>query len=148
MTDKPSFHEGFGHEGPVQSGSEKAFGLVFATVFAIIAVWPLLTQSDQQGALRLWALFVAGTFAITALTVPKLLRPLNRVWFLFGLVLHKVVNPLVMGLLFFLTVTPLGLLMRSLGKRPLDLDFDKQTKSYWILRTPPGPAPETMKKQF
>jgi hypothetical protein len=82
------------------------------------------------------------------LTVPKLLRPLNRVWFLFGLVLNKVFNPLVMGLLFFLTVTPLGLLMRSLGKRPLDLDFDKQTKSYWILRTPPGPAPETMKKQF
>lgn len=148
MTDKSSFHDGFSNESPVQPWSEKAFSLVFAAVFAIISVWPLLIQSDQQGALRLWALFVAVTLAITALTLPRLLKHLNWVWFLFGLALQKVVNPLVMILLFFLTVTPLGLLMRTLGKRPLDLDFDKQKKSYWILRTPPGPAPETMKKQF
>jgi len=143
-----TFHENFNHDDPVKSGSEKSFGLVFAVVFAIIAVWPLLTTSDQDGALRVWALVAAAAFAITALTMPRLLRPFNRAWFLFGLALHKVVNPLIMGLLFYLTITPIALIMRSLGKRPLHLDFDGQAKSYWIVRTPPGPAPETMKKQF
>jgi len=73
---------------------------------------------------------------------------LNKLWFHFGLLLHKIVSPLVMGLLFFVTVTPIGLLMRTLGKTPLKLEFDKDADSYWILRDPPGPAPDTMKRQF
>ena len=105
-------------------------------------------MSDQEGQMRIWALVVAAFFAGTALTMPRLLAPLNNLWFRFGLLLHKIVNPFVMGLFFFLTVTPTGLLMRAMGKTPLQLGFDHKAETYWIIRTPPGPAPETMKRQF
>ncbi len=73
---------------------------------------------------------------------------MNRLWFLFGMALHKVISPLVMGLLFYLTVTPIALIMRAIGKDPLHRQFDPQAKSYWIERRPAGPAPETMRRQF
>jgi len=76
------------------------------------------------------------------------LRPLNRLWLRFGLLLHAVMNPLIMGLLFYGTVMPIGLLMRLFGKDPLNLKRDAQASSYWIMRTPPGPAPDTMSNQF
>ena len=148
MTGKQTLHESLNAHDDVKVGSARSFGLVFATVFIIIALLPLLSLSGRQGSLRLWALIVAAFFAVAALTMPRLLEPLNKLWFRFGLLLHKIVNPLVMGLLFFVTVTPIGLLMRSLGKTPLKLGFDKSAKSYWIPRTPPGPEPESMKRQF
>jgi hypothetical protein len=148
MSNKQALHENITARDDVKVGSELSFGLVFAVVFIIVALLPLLTMSDQPGSLRLWALFVAAFFAITALTMPRLLALPNKLWFRFGLLLHKIVNPLIMGMLFFLTVTPIGLIMRSLGKTPLKLGFDKSAESYWIARTPPGPAPETMKRQF
>ncbi len=148
MTDKPTFHENLAGRDDVKVGSERSFGLVFAVVFIIVALWPLFTMSDKEGQLRVWSLVVAAFFLGTSLTMPSLLAPLNKLWFKFGLLLHKIVNPLVMGLLFFVTVTPIGLIMRALGKTPLKLGFDKNADSYWIARTPPGPAPETMKRQF
>lgn len=148
MTDKPTFHENLAGHDEVKAGSERSFGLVFAVVFIVVAVWPLFTMSDQDGQLRVWALVIAAFFLGTALTMPRLLAPLNKLWFLFGLLLHKIVNPLVMGLLFFVTVTPIGLIMRALGKTPLQLGFDKSADTYWISRVPPGPAPESMKRQF
>ncbi len=148
MTDKPTFHENLSERDDVKAGSESSFGLVMGVVFILIAFWPLFTVSDQEGALRFWALAVAGFFVVTALTMPRLLTPLNKLWFLFGQLLHKIVNPLVMGFLFYLTVTPIGLIMRALGKTPLKLDFDKNAKSYWISRIPPGPARDSMKRQF
>ena len=148
MTDKPAFHENLSQRDDINVGSERSFGIVFTVVFVVIALLPLLTKADQEGIIRVWALMVAAFFAITALTMPRLLAPLNKLWFRFGLVLHKIVNPLIMGLLFFVTVTPIALLMRALGKTPLQLGFDKNADSYWISRTPPGPAPETMKRQF
>ena len=148
MVKKQAFHETLNARDEIKVGSERSFGLVFAVVFIIVALFPLFTMSDQQGVLRVWALIVAGFFAVTALTMPRLLGPLNKLWFRFGLLLHKIVNPLVMGLLFFVTVTPIGLLMRALGKTPLKLGFDKSADSYWVARTPPGPTPESMKRQF
>ena len=148
MTDKQTFHENLHARDDVKVGSERSFGLVFAVVFLIIALLPMLTMSDQQSNLRIWALIVAALFMTTALTMPRLLAPLNKLWFMFGLLLHKIVNPLVMGLIFFTTVLPIGLIMRALGKTPLTLGFDKNADSYWIPRTPPGPTPETMKRQF
>jgi len=148
MKNKPAFHENLRARDDVKVGSERSFGLVFTAVFIIVALLPLLNLSGQHGSVRIWALVVAGVFAITALTMPRFLAPLNKLWFRFGLLLHKIVNPLIMGLMFFLTVTPIGLLMRVLGKTPLKLGFDKNVESYWIARTPPGPAPETMKRQF
>ena len=144
MAQPPSTHEHLAHTDAVKLGSERSFGIVFAVVFAIVALWPLMAD----GGVRLWAAVVAGLFLALALVAPGILKPLNLLWFKFGMVLHKIVNPLIMGLLFFVTVTPIALLMRALGKRPLALEADASLESYWIERDPPGPDPETMKRQF
>ncbi|MCB2099762.1 MAG: hypothetical protein KDE22_02750 [Rhodobacterales bacterium] len=137
-------HEDLHRHDDVKVGSERAFGLVFAAVFTIIALVPLIKGADP----RWWSLAVAAVFGVLAFVAPKVLRPLNLVWFKFGLLLHKIVSPLIMGLLFFVTVTPMALLLRLLGKDPLHRSFDPKADSYWIRRDPPGPAPETMKNQF
>jgi hypothetical protein len=137
-------HENFRANTEVKVGSERSFGLVFTAVFTIVALLPL----TKGGEPRLWALAPAAAFLVTALFLPKALRPLNLIWFKFGLLLHKIVNPLVMGLLFFFTVMPVGVLMRMSGKDPLRLRRDSGAASYWIVRAPPGPAPETLKNQF
>ena len=80
--------------------------------------------------------------------LPRALGPLHWLWQRLGLLLHKVTNPILLGLIFFGAVVPTGLVMRALGKRPLRLTFDPAAKSYWILREPPGPSPDSMKKQF
>ena len=139
-----SSHEDFSRESAVKTSSDRSFGFVFAVVFALIALWPLL----DDAAPRWWALWVAGGFILLALAAPQLLAPANRLWTRFGLLLGRVVNPLVMGLLFFLVVTPTGLLMRAFGKDPLRLKWDHEAKSYWIERSPPGPAPDGMPRQF
>jgi hypothetical protein len=144
MPKSPAIHEDFGREDGPKAGSERGFGIVFAVVFVIIGLLPLWDGSPM----RLWAMIVAGVFLGTGLFVPVVLRPLNRLWFLFGMALHKVMNPLVMGLLFYLTVTPIALIMRMVGKDPLNRRFDPSAKSYWVEREPPGPAPETMRQQF
>lgn len=139
-----AIHEDFRRDETVKAGSERGFGVVFAAVFAVVGLWPLI----DGGAVRIWALVVAALFAAAAAVAPAALRPFNRLWFLIGLALHKVVNPLVMAILFYLTVTPTALLMRLAGKDPLRLKFDRGAKSYWIERTPAGPAPESMRRQF
>ena len=144
MTKASSTHEHLSQEDVVTVGSERAFGVVFAVVFAVVAAWPLKDGGD----IRVWAAIVSGLFLAVTFLVPSLLRPLNIVWFKFGLLLHKIVNPLIMGFLFFLTITPIALLMRLFGKDPLHRKFDADAESYWIERSPPGPAPETMKNQF
>ena len=85
---------------------------------------------------------------VAALLRPALLNPLNRIWLKFGLLLHRIVNPVIMALLFYGTVLPTGLVMRAMGKDLLRLKREPDADSYWILRAPPGPAPETMKDQF
>lgn len=145
MVDKASpMHETQFHAAPVQIGSDRSFGLVFAAMFAIVALWPLRSGGD----IRLWAAGAATAFVVLALLLPRTLRPLNIVWSKFGALLHQVVTPVVMGLLFFLTVTPVGVLMRATGKDTLRLKRDAKVDSYWIVRTPPGPTAESMKTQF
>ena len=137
-------HESFRERDAVKGSSNRSFGVVFAVVFAIIGLFPLIGGSS----VRWWSLIVAGVFLALAFAAPKLLSPLNRLWMRFGLLLHRIVNPLVMALLFFLVVTPIALLMRLFGKRPLHLETEPDAESYWIPRDPPGPEPETMKQQF
>lgn len=144
MTKPATAQDAVSHSDEVTPGSERSFGLVFAAVFALIAFWPMLGGEP----IRTWAAGVAAAFLAVALLAPRLLRPLNVVWFKFGMLLHKVVNPVVMGLLFFVAITPIALLMRLAGKDPLHRAFDADAESYWIERAPPGPAPETMKQQF
>lgn len=137
-------HEYLGHEEAVRAGSDRSFGLVFAGVFVIISLFPLL--GGRQ--IRLWSLVVAGVFAGIAVLRPGLLAPANRLWLAFGLLLHRVTSPLVLGLLFFVVFTPMGLVMRMIRKDPLRLQWDGSVKSYWIHRSPPGPEPDTMRNQF
>jgi hypothetical protein len=132
------------HAPEVRPGSSRSFGIVFAAVFAIIALWPLIGLRQP----RWWALAIAAAFAAIAAVKPDLLAPLNRLWFRFGMLLGRVVSPLVMGAVFFLCVTPTALILRLIGKDVLALRRDREARSYWIMRETPGPAPETMKNQF
>ena len=120
--------------------TNKNFGIVFFVVFLIIAFFPLI----NDGSLRIWSLIVSTIFLFLGLTNSKILTPLNKLWYKFGLVLGQLVSPLIMGLIFFFVVTPIGLIMRTLGKDLLNLKYNNQ-KSYWIEKT--GPKSK-MKKQF
>ena len=124
--------------------SDRSFGIVFATVFLIIGLWPLL----DGGVPRIWSLAVAGAFGLTAVLMPRVLRPLNVLWMRFGELLQRVVAPVVMGVVFFGVVVPTALIMRAFGKDPMRLRHEPEVKSYWIERQPPGPDPQTMTKQF
>ena len=95
-----------------------------------------------------WFAAAAAIMLAIALVRPALLAPLNRLWTKLALLISKVMNPVIMGILFFLVVAPIGLVMRAFGKRPLALAFDPAAKSYWIERTPPAPLPGSMKNQF
>ena len=139
-----SFHENLLPTDEVKSGSDRSLGVVFTVVFGIIGLLPLWNGEN----IRIWAMIIAGLFLGAALIFPKVLGPLNRIWFQFGLLLHKIVSPVVMGLIFFGAVMPTGILMRLFGKKPLDLDFDPSKQSYLIMRTPPSPEPGSMKRQF
>jgi hypothetical protein len=136
-------HESFSrHES--EMGSDRSFGFVMAVAFGALA----LLNWWHHG--RVWPFLggLAALFLLAALIRAQVLRPLNWVWFKFGLLLHSVVNPIVMGLLFYFTIWPTGLVMRARGKEFLRLKREPDSNSYWILRQPPGPAPETMKDQF
>ena len=131
-------------QSEVKIGSDRNFGIVFAVVFLLIAAQPLL----HGGTPRWWALAIAATFGATAFVAPAVLRPLNVVWFKFGMALHHVVNPIVMGAIFFGAVTPMAMLLRVLGKDLLSLKLSQQISTYWIGRDWPAPAPGSMSKQF
>lgn len=111
-------------------GSERNFGLVFAVVFSVIAVWPLLAGNQ----LRWWALAVAFVFLITALLIPRVLVPLNRMWFRFGLLLGRMVGPVVMALIFFGAVVPTALVIKLCRKDLLRLKRSPDVNTYWIRR--------------
>ncbi|MEJ6008142.1 SxtJ family membrane protein [Paucibacter sp. AS339] len=127
-----------------QGSSDRAFGLVFAVFFTVIGLFPLLRAQNM----RLWALVIAATFFLLALIAPRILGRANRGWAKFGLLLHKLVSPVALGLLFFCVVTPTGLLLRALNRDPLRLRFEPSSKTYWLDRTPPGPEAESLKNQF
>ena len=124
----------------VKIGSNKSFGLVFFIVFLIIGTYPLLSQNE----VRLWSLIISIIFLILGLLNSKLLTPLNKIWFKFGISLGKIVSPLVMGLIFFFVVTPIGILMRVLKKDLLNLKVNKNP-TYWIEKNDPK---SKMKNQF
>lgn len=137
-------HENLSRDEDVQGGSDRSFGLVFTGFFALVGGYKLWSG----GAAAPWWLAAAAATLVLALAAPKVLEPFNRLWTKFGLLLHRVMNPLVMGLLFYGGVAPIGLLMRAVGQRPLHLDFDPAATSYWIVRQPPGPAPDSVRRQF
>jgi hypothetical protein len=131
------------HE-PAPSSSDRSFGLVFAGFFA------LLTLHNWWRAGRVWPLelAIAAVFLAVALLRPTLLHWPNRAWTKLGALLGAIVTPIVMALLFFLVVTPVGLLMRLAGKDTLRRHGPRKGDSYWIVREPPGPSGESMREQF
>jgi len=138
-----STHESFVREEGASTGSDRTFGLVMAAALALLA----LLNGWHHGRLWPWEAAVAVLFLLAALLKPVLLNPLNRVWMKLGLLLHKVVNPIVMGLLFYGTIWPTGVVMRLKDRDLLRLKREPASDTYWIAR-PPGPAPETMRDQF
>ncbi len=130
------------HSG-IDAGSERGFGFVFAAVFAVISLWPLI----GGGGVRLWALAIAALFLAAALVRPNILRPLNRLWFRFGLLLGRIISPIVMAVVFCVAITPTALIVRAFGKDLLRLKFDPDAESYWIRRADDDPM-GSMKDQF
>ena len=111
----------------IKVGSNRSFGIVFSIVFLLIALWPLLNNSE----IRVWSLIISSIFLILGFLNSMLLNPLNILWFKFGLLLGKVISPLVMGLIFFCVVTPIGILMKIFMKDLLKLKYNNKN-SYWV----------------
>ncbi|MDC0975055.1 SxtJ family membrane protein [Candidatus Pelagibacter sp.] len=124
----------------IKISSNRSFGIVFFIVFILIAFYPLI----NQGEIRIWSVLISLLFLILGIINSKILTPLNKVWFKFGIFLGKIISPIVMGLIFFLVVTPIAFLMRMLKKDLLNLKFSKNN-SYWVEKTDPK---STMKNQF
>ena len=125
----------------IKISSNRSFGLVFFILFLVISLWPFI----HEGQIRIWSAVISIVFLILGLMNSKLLTPLNRLWFKFGMFLGAIVAPVVMGMIFFLVVTPTGFLMRMMGKDLLRRKYDKSNKSYWIKR---DKSSSSMKQQF
>ena len=124
----------------IRISSNKSFGLVFFVVFLVIALYPL----THNGEIRAWSALISLIFLLLGLLNSKILSPLNKLWFKFGIFLGKIISPLIIGIIFFLVVTPTGLIMRLFGKDVLNLKYNKN-HSYWIEKN--GPKSK-MKNQF
>ena len=124
----------------IKIGSNRSFGIVFFVVFLLIAIYPLI----KSGELRLWSLIISIIFLVLGLINSEILNPLNKLWFKLGIFLGKMISPLVMGIIFFIVVTPIAILMKLLKKDLLDLKYN-DNKTYWKAKTEPK---SKMKNQF
>ena len=124
----------------IKISSNRSFGIVFFIVFLLIALYPL----SYSGELRVWSTIISFIFLVLGILNSKILTPFNKLWFKFGIFLGKIISPLIMGIIFFIVVTPIGLIMRLFGKDVLNLKYNKN-HSYWIEKN--GPKSK-MKNQF
>ena len=137
-------HENLDRIEEIKVSSNRSFGMVFTLVFLVVGIWQISTGKSLG-----WYFFASAIlFFILTITFPYLLGPFNRVWFKFGLLLGQAVNPVILGLVFFLVVTPIGIVRRLLGKDSLHLKPKPNLKSYWIDRNSAGPKLGSMTKQF
>ena len=125
----------------IKISSNRNFGLVFFFIFLVVSIWPL-THNESP---RIWSAIISLAFLILVLTRSKLLTPLNRLWAKFGIILGAIIAPIVMGVVFFLVITPIGLFMKIIGKDLLSIKYDKKKETYWVKRDKPT---STMKQQF
>tara|TARA_A100000164_G_C21866701_1_gene752925 strand:- start:381 stop:770 length:390 start_codon:yes stop_codon:yes gene_type:complete len=124
----------------IKANTNKGFGIVFSAFFLIVSILPLF----KDGNIRIWSLIIAIIFLILGLLNSKILTPLNKIWFKFGILLGNFISPIVMGIVFFAIVTPTSLIMRVLGKNLLNLKKNNK-KTYWIYRSK---IESKMKNQF
>lgn len=143
MATQSDHHEYRSHRG-VKASSDRSFGFVFGGVFTLLGIW-----SWYKGGAR-WPVHLSISVLCTVLAAffPAVLAPANRIWTKLGFLLAKIVNPIVMGIIFFVLFTPVAIFLRGRGKDLLNLKFDQNASSYWIDRDPPGPEPASMKEQF
>jgi Saxitoxin biosynthesis operon protein SxtJ len=141
---RDTLHEDFARKQESQGSSDRAFAIVFAVFLVLVGFSPWRTHHQM----RWWAFPVAGLFLFVGILKPFWLRPLNMYWTKLGLLMGRIVSPVITAVLFYAVVTPTALLFRMLRKDPLRLSRDPVARSYWIERHPPGPAPETMTNQF
>jgi hypothetical protein len=139
-----TLHEDFSREEKIVGSSDRAFGITVGAVCGAVGLMRLFMGHSYA----LWWIAAGAILVLLGLAWPTALAPLNRVWLRFGLVLYKIVNPVVMTVLYGVAVVPTGLLMRLCGKDPLRLRRQPEAASYWIVREPPGPPAETMRNQF
>ena len=123
----------------IKISSNRSFGLVFFAIFLIISIWPLLDNQD----IRIWSLIISLIFLILGILNSNILKPFNKIWFKFGMFLGNIVSPIIIGLVYFLVVTPTGFIMRFLGKDLLKLKKNKNN-TYWLAKN----YKSNMKDQF
>ena len=133
-----STHESVQRDQSIEPGSDRSFGLTIGSILAAIGIYQFFSASPAYH----WFLYSGVALIACGLALPAVLHPLNVVWTKFGLLLGRIVTPSVMFLVFTVSIVPIGLAMRLLGKDPLRLKRADDTTSYWIQRTPPGPSPE------
>ena len=137
-------HENLDKEEELKVSSDRSFGIVFTFVFLAVGAW-VVSGGQSKG----WLFFVsAALFLVVAIARPSILGPLNRAWAKLGLLLGQVFNPILLGVVFFLVVTPMAVIRRLLGKDSLHLKSKSNLESYWIDRSPAGPKFGSMTKQF
>jgi hypothetical protein len=139
-----NMHENFEKGEEINVSSNRSFGVVFTLVFLAVGAW-MIYGGHSEG----WLFIAVSIFLfIVTLSCPYILGPLNWAWFKFGLLLGLVMNPLILGFVFFLVVTPMAIMRRLLGKDSLHLKTKPALKSYWVARSPAGPKLNSMTKQF
>jgi cytochrome c biogenesis factor len=131
----------------IEGSSDRSFGLTVGGILALIEAYRLWS-SGTLDTIGIVLLTIAVPLMLLGLVYPPVLAPLNRAWMKLGLIMFKVVNPIIMFVVYVLTIVPIGLIMRMVGKDPLRIKLEKDAKSYWIERDPAGPSPESMKNQF
>jgi uncharacterized membrane protein len=143
-----NFHETYQETRELKTSSDRSFGLTVGGILALIALIRWWHHGWQVNWLTATMAIVGVVLVLVGLTSASLLAPLNRLWTKLGLLLFRVVNPVVMFLIFIVAIVPIGLLMRLRGHDAMRLKPDPAAKSYWIERQPPGPAPDSMINQF
>ena len=139
-----STHENTNHSEVIVPGSDRSFGLVVGGILTAIGIYQFFAGSG----LFVWVLGFGVALMLGGVIAPRILHPLNIAWTRFGLLLGKIITPIVMFLVFVISVVPTGLILRLMGKDLLRLKLETEAASYWIERTPPGPPPESLKDQF
>jgi hypothetical protein len=139
-----TLHEDLRREDPTSGPSDRKFGLTLGAILGLIAVTKAIERSPWA---MVWGVLAAALIG-SALLRPSLLSALNHVWLKLGLLLHRIVNPVIMAVLFYGTIVPVGLLMRATGKDPLRLKLDRNATSYWLARSDERPQSESMRQQF
>ncbi len=144
MAGQTSTHESHARDETVKGPSDRSFAYTFAALFALIGIVPVFFGHGW----RWWALAASALLLAIGYWRAHWLAPFNRAWLKLGLILHRVVSPIVLGIVFFLVLTPTAFLVRLAGKDLLRLKHDARAASYWIPRVPRGPDSETMRHQF